>query len=52
MIKSAGRRAAVVTMAGAVCAALFSTGTAEAIVNGSDSTQRYPFMASIQEKDN
>ncbi|WP_116198983.1 S1 family peptidase [Amycolatopsis circi] len=49
MIKSAGRRAVAVTMAAAVCTALFSTGTAEAIVKGGDSTQRYPFMASISE---
>ncbi|MFD2473978.1 S1 family peptidase [Amycolatopsis silviterrae] len=49
MIKSAGRRVVAVT---AACALLFSTGTAEAIVKGGDSTQRYPFMASISERVN
>ncbi|MGW4395772.1 S1 family peptidase [Amycolatopsis nivea] len=49
MLKSAGRRAVAVTAVTAVCAALFSTGTAEAIVKGGDSTQRYSFMASIPE---
>ncbi|MEV4432723.1 serine protease [Streptomyces sp. NPDC049585] len=39
-------RTAVVTLAGAACAAMM-TGSAEAIVNGRDSTQRYPFMVSI-----
>ncbi|WP_286157037.1 trypsin-like serine protease [Streptomyces sp. AA4] len=48
-MKSAGRRVVAVTLA---CAALFSTGTAEAIVKGGDSTQRYPFMTSIPERVN
>ncbi|MFB9593565.1 S1 family peptidase [Streptomyces racemochromogenes] len=39
-------RTAAVALAGAACAALM-TGSAEAIVNGRDSTQRYPFMVSI-----
>lgn len=51
-LKRARRRAARVTavaaLAGAVCATAM-TGSAGAIVNGTDSTQRYPFMASIPE---
>lgn len=39
-------RAAAVVLAGAACAATM-TGSAEAIVNGKDSTQRYPSMVSI-----
>ncbi|MFF9020478.1 S1 family peptidase [Streptomyces eurythermus] len=39
-------RTAAVVLAGAACAAVM-TGNAEAIVNGRDSTQRYPFMVSI-----
>lgn len=39
-------RIAAVALAGAACAAM-TTGSAEAIVNGKDSTQRYPFMVSI-----
>ncbi|RSO44791.1 trypsin [Streptomyces sp. WAC 06725] len=39
-------RAAAVALAGAVGATMM-TGSAEAIVNGKDSTQRYPFMVSI-----
>ncbi|MFE1553927.1 S1 family peptidase [Streptomyces sp. NPDC058734] len=39
-------RTAAVVLAGAVCAAM-ATGTAEAIVNGKDSAQRYPSMVSI-----
>ncbi|MFF9207630.1 MULTISPECIES: S1 family peptidase [unclassified Streptomyces] len=39
-------RTAAVALAGAVCVATTS-GSAEAIVNGKDSTQRYPFMVSI-----
>ncbi|KWT60082.1 trypsin [Streptomyces albus subsp. albus] len=39
-------RTAAVVLAGAVCAAMM-TGSAEAIVNGKDSTQRYPFMVSV-----
>ncbi|MFI8932099.1 S1 family peptidase [Streptomyces sp. NPDC053474] len=39
-------RAAAVALAGAACAAMM-TGSAEAIVNGKDSTQRYPAMVSI-----
>ncbi|MEU5080586.1 serine protease [Streptomyces sp. DSM 40868] len=41
-----GARTAAVVLAGAACAAVM-TGNAEAIVNGEDSTQRYPFMVSI-----
>lgn len=47
--KSARRtaaRTAAVALAGAACAALLA-GSAEAVVNGKDSTQRYPFMVSI-----
>lgn len=40
------RAAAVVALAGAACATLLS-GSAGAIVNGKDSTERYPFMVSI-----
>lgn len=39
-------RTTAVALAGAACAALMS-GSAEAIVNGKDSTQRYPSMVSI-----
>ncbi|MFD7337830.1 S1 family peptidase [Streptomyces violascens] len=39
-------RTVAVALAGAACAATM-TGSAEAIVNGKDSTQRYPFMVSI-----
>ncbi len=39
-------RTAAVVMAGAACAAMMS-GSAEAIVNGKESTQRYPSMVSI-----
>ncbi|OEJ30245.1 trypsin [Streptomyces subrutilus] len=39
-------RTASVALTGAACAAMM-TGSAEAIVNGSDSTQRYPSMVSI-----
>lgn len=39
-------RTAAVALAGAMCAAMMS-GSAEAIVNGKDSTQRYPSMVSI-----
>ncbi|MFJ2740869.1 S1 family peptidase [Streptomyces sp. NPDC087440] len=39
-------RTAALVLAGAACAAL-TTGSAEAIVNGRDSTQRYPAMVSI-----
>ncbi|WP_052845087.1 trypsin-like serine protease [Streptomyces sp. NRRL S-31] len=39
-------RTAAVVLAGAACAAMM-TGSAEAIVNGQDSTQRYPSMVSI-----
>lgn len=39
-------RIATVVLAGAACAAL-TTGSAGAIVNGQDSTQRYPSMVSI-----
>jgi secreted trypsin-like serine protease len=39
-------RTAAVALAGAMCVATTS-GSAEAIVNGKDSTQRYPFMVSI-----
>ncbi|MDK9500169.1 serine protease [Streptomyces katrae] len=39
-------RTAAVALAGAVCAAMMA-GSAQAVVNGKDSTQRYPFMVSI-----
>ncbi|MFF4534429.1 S1 family peptidase [Streptomyces sp. NPDC001407] len=39
-------RTAAVALAGVACAAMM-TGSAEAIVNGKDSTQRYPSMVSI-----
>ncbi len=39
-------RAAAVALAAVACAAL-TTGSAEAVVNGKDSTQRYPSMVSI-----
>ncbi|QQC90006.1 serine protease [Streptomyces alfalfae] len=39
-------RTAAVALAGAACAAMMS-GSAEAVVNGKDSTQRYPSMVSI-----
>ncbi|WP_258055908.1 trypsin-like serine protease [Streptomyces sp. Ru62] len=47
-LKSSRRtaRTAAVVLAGAACAAML-TGSAEAIVNGKDSTQGYPFMVSI-----
>ncbi|MEV7279831.1 serine protease [Streptomyces sp. NPDC093111] len=51
-LKAAGRRAARTTAVGvlavATCATLMA-GSAGAIVNGTDSTERYPFMASIPE---
>ncbi|AHI00009.1 S1 family peptidase [Kutzneria albida] len=50
--KSVHRRAAgvaAVALASAVCATTLTAGSAEAIVNGKDSTQRYSFMASIAE---
>ncbi|MFC9700024.1 S1 family peptidase [Streptomyces sp. NPDC056943] len=51
-LKSVARRAARITAVGALavatCATLM-TGSAGAIVNGTDSTERYPFMASIPE---
>ncbi|HEY2062844.1 MAG TPA: serine protease [Amycolatopsis sp.] len=51
-LKSAPRRvvsAAAVAVAGVACASLVTAGSAEAIVNGQDSTQPYSFMASIPE---
>ncbi|MEF3118305.1 serine protease [Streptomyces chrestomyceticus] len=39
-------RTTAVALTGAVCAAMLS-GSAEAVVNGKDATQRYPFMVSI-----
>ncbi|MFF6836694.1 S1 family peptidase [Streptomyces sp. NPDC012438] len=51
-LKSAGRRAARTTAVGALAVATCATlmaGSAGAIVNGTDSTERYPFMASIPE---
>lgn len=39
-------RTTAVALAGAACAAMMS-GSAEAVVNGKDATQRYPFMVSI-----
>ncbi|WP_420712031.1 MULTISPECIES: S1 family peptidase [unclassified Streptomyces] len=47
-LKSSRRmaRTVAVVLAGAACAAM-TTGSAEAIVNGRDSTQGYPFMVSI-----
>ncbi|GAB2726906.1 S1 family peptidase [Kitasatospora kifunensis] len=48
-LKSARRgaaRAAALALAGAACATLM-TGSASAIVNGQNATERYPFMASI-----
>ncbi|MBU3866600.1 serine protease [Streptomyces sp. 4503] len=51
-LKSVRRRGARITAVGALavasCAALM-TGSAEAIVNGTDPTERYPFMATIPE---
>lgn len=51
-VKSVRRRAARTTAVGALavaaCATLM-TGSAGAIVNGTDSTERYPFMATIPE---
>ncbi|MER5729849.1 serine protease [Streptomyces sp. NPDC002138] len=51
-LKSVRRRTAHTTLVGALavatCATLM-TGSAEAIVNGRDSTERYPFMATIPE---
>ncbi|WP_436987535.1 S1 family peptidase [Streptomyces sp. enrichment culture] len=41
-----GARTAAVALAGAACAVM-ATGTAEAVVNGTDSTQVYPWMVSI-----
>ncbi|WP_030327099.1 trypsin-like serine protease, partial [Streptomyces flavochromogenes] len=51
-LKSAGRRATRTTAVGALAVATCATlmaGSAGAIVNGTDSTERYPFMASIPE---
>jgi secreted trypsin-like serine protease len=51
-LRSARRRVAsvvAVAVAGVTCASLVTAGSAEAIVNGQDSTQRYSFMASIPE---
>ncbi|GAA2818078.1 serine protease [Kitasatospora sp. CM 4170] len=45
-VRRGAARVAVVALAGAACAAM-TAGSASAIVNGSDSTERYPFMASI-----
>ncbi|MEU6011229.1 hypothetical protein [Streptomyces sp. NPDC047453] len=42
------RTAAVSALAAAACATVMA-GSARAIVNGSDSTERYPFMATIPE---
>ncbi|MEW2292192.1 serine protease [Streptomyces sp. NPDC006743] len=42
------RAAAVVALAAAACATTMN-GSAQAIVNGTDSTERYPFMATIPE---
>ncbi|MFD7715493.1 trypsin-like serine protease [Streptomyces sp. NPDC059814] len=42
------RTAAIGTLAAAACATVMA-GSAGAIVNGSDSTERYPFMATIPE---
>ncbi|MFE7216260.1 trypsin-like serine protease [Streptomyces sp. NPDC057611] len=42
------RTAAVSALAAAACATVMA-GSAGAIVNGSDSTERYPFMATIPE---
>ncbi|MEV8550708.1 serine protease [Streptomyces glaucescens] len=39
-------RTAAMVLAGAACAAM-TTGSAEAIVNGADSTEPYPFMVSV-----
>lgn len=47
-VRRALARTAAVGLAGAACAAAM-TGTAGAIVNGKDSTERYAFMASIPE---
>ncbi|MFG2222663.1 S1 family peptidase [Streptomyces sp. NPDC048644] len=44
--RRAARAAGVVALAGAVCATTM-TGSAGAIVNGGNSTQRYPFMATV-----
>ncbi|GGY46199.1 S1 family peptidase [Streptomyces tanashiensis] len=46
--RRAARTAAVGVLAAATCATLM-TGSAGAIVNGTDSTERYPFMATIPE---
>ncbi|MFI9111708.1 S1 family peptidase [Streptomyces venezuelae] len=51
-LKTVGRRAARTTVVGALAAATCATllaGGAGAIVNGTDSTERYPFMATIPE---
>ncbi|MFF3838976.1 S1 family peptidase [Streptomyces sp. NPDC001930] len=51
-LKSVGRRAARTTAVGALAVATCATlmaGSAGAIVNGTDSTERYPFMATIPE---
>ncbi|MCB5906225.1 S1 family peptidase [Streptomyces pinistramenti] len=44
--RRAVRATGVVALAGAVCATMM-TGSAGAIVNGKDSTARYPFMATV-----
>ncbi|MGW1768667.1 S1 family peptidase [Streptomyces sp. NPDC002073] len=46
--RRAARTTAVAALAAAVCATLM-TGSAGAIVNGNDATERYPFMATIPE---
>ncbi|WP_055600642.1 S1 family peptidase [Streptomyces aureus] len=51
-LKPVGRRAARTTAVGALAVAACATlmaGSAGAIVNGTDSTERYPFMATIPE---
>ncbi|WP_426368590.1 S1 family peptidase [Streptomyces sp. E-08] len=51
-LKAAARRAALTTAVGVLAVATSVTmmaGSAGAIVNGTDSTERYPFMASIPE---
>ncbi|MFE7544647.1 S1 family peptidase [Streptomyces platensis] len=51
-VKSVRRRAARTTAVGALAVAacaILMTGSAGAIVNGTDSTERYPFMATIPE---
>ncbi|MHA4773084.1 hypothetical protein L1085_001120 [Streptomyces sp. MSC1_001] len=51
-VESVGRRVARITAVDALAIATCTTltnGSAGAIVNGTDSTERYPFMASIPE---